>query len=415
MGDLYRTVFWAKSRHGNPSELHRLEFHLADAGAVMEALLRDPAIRRATARAAGLNEVDEATAARICVLATLHDIGKANISFQRKVWPGSEARQAGHNSDLMPLLNGNDPAGQERLIRAMTTLEEAQQHWDDQDGHVFCGLLLAALSHHGTPARLQNGRQTRREHWERDPSLGCPFEMIAEIDRLIRAWFPRAFEPTAPPLPGRPEFQHQVAGLITMADWIASDEQHFPYRSEPDDEYMATARRQAAQAVRPIGMTHLGRDEPTGDPQDAGTGVIRAATERERVGEALRHFEELLQSGQADSIYVALPDDRDPADTAARVNQFLERAPPGRRITAAVTTGHQDERQDDVGRLTRPAIVGSISQATRSELRSRYAHLRAACRARSLLVIEQPLATGARDRELIGRLLHEHSNSEDTP
>ena len=167
----YRLAFWAKTKRDNPSEIHRLEFHLADVAAVMERLLKVPGIKRATARAGDLMDLPDPIAARVCVFAALHDIGKANISFQKKVWHPPEKRSASHTKDMMQLLNGRDEAGQEKLMQSLSILNEALELWDNRSGDIVCGMMLATMSHHGTPERLQNNNETRHEHWSPDASL----------------------------------------------------------------------------------------------------------------------------------------------------------------------------------------------------------------------------------------------------
>ena len=53
----------------------------------MEALLRQPTIRHRVASAGGLDDLPESTIARLAVFAALHDIGKANVGFQCRIWP----------------------------------------------------------------------------------------------------------------------------------------------------------------------------------------------------------------------------------------------------------------------------------------------------------------------------------------
>ena len=106
--------FWGKADRQDPYRVHLLEHHLADVGACFEALLRQPTIRRQLARTAGLDEIDDVTAARLCVFAALHDIGKASVGFQTRIWrrediPGGRVPPAfhgvGHVRDLAPVLD----------------------------------------------------------------------------------------------------------------------------------------------------------------------------------------------------------------------------------------------------------------------------------------------------------------------
>ena len=78
----YTRYHWAKSDRANPDRIHLLEHHLADVGACFESLLRQPTIGQRLACAGGLEELHPTMAARLCVFAALHDIGKVNMGFQ---------------------------------------------------------------------------------------------------------------------------------------------------------------------------------------------------------------------------------------------------------------------------------------------------------------------------------------------
>ena len=89
----YTQRFWAKAypyRQQGPERIHLLEHHLADVGACFEALLAQPTIRQRLARSGGLDGLDDVTAARLALLAALHDIGKVNVGFQTQVWRGED-------------------------------------------------------------------------------------------------------------------------------------------------------------------------------------------------------------------------------------------------------------------------------------------------------------------------------------
>ena len=112
---VYTQHHWAKSDRQDHQRVHLLEHHLADVAACFEVLLDQPTIRKRLARAGGLSDLDETTAARLCVLVALHDIGKVNIGFQTQIWrtedlPPNRRRppRMGHVSDLVPILEDKD-------------------------------------------------------------------------------------------------------------------------------------------------------------------------------------------------------------------------------------------------------------------------------------------------------------------
>ena len=72
---------WGKFDESS-GRFHRLEHHCADVAACFEALLLDPVLRARFARAAGASDLGETTAARLTLLAFLHDFDKLNAGFQ---------------------------------------------------------------------------------------------------------------------------------------------------------------------------------------------------------------------------------------------------------------------------------------------------------------------------------------------
>ncbi|HEX9049320.1 MAG TPA: CRISPR-associated endonuclease Cas3'', partial [Anaeromyxobacter sp.] len=84
------TAPWGKLQQADDGSVvawHPLIDHCADVAAVCERLLADDVLRRRLARLGGLDDLDRAAVARLCVLAALHDAGKANHGFQRKSNP----------------------------------------------------------------------------------------------------------------------------------------------------------------------------------------------------------------------------------------------------------------------------------------------------------------------------------------
>jgi hypothetical protein len=90
---------------------HSLVGHGTDVAAVLEALLATSTIRDRLTAAAGI-ELTATTVdrlCRLCVLAFLHDLGKANLGFWSKQFPEHHARRcfgighAGHVRETAPL------------------------------------------------------------------------------------------------------------------------------------------------------------------------------------------------------------------------------------------------------------------------------------------------------------------------
>lgn len=429
--------YWAKY-DPETGDIHRLEHHLADVGAVMKLLLSIPSIRRATANVGRIDDLDPTTAARLGVFAALHDIGKTNLSFQGKRY---NRWGASHTKDMMQLLNSEDIINQERFVESMQWLNEALANWDLNDGETVCGMLLAMLSHHGKPEKLNNGHHTRSEHWH-DPQdrQGQPFDKVREIAIKIKEWFPDAFIPDAVPLPSNPEFQHHFLGLLMLADWIGSDRRWFTYQPSPDPRYFwDTAIPQAMQAITTIGLDISEQripsnpatlaeivDRPEAQPnamQNAVVGVkidepvviLESETGSGKTEAALLHFQRLRRAGLVDGMYFALPTRAAAVQIHQRITQAVKRIMPDARDPVLAVPGyirvgghdgsslpryrvHWEDGADDGSRwaaesakrfLAAQIAVGTIDQAMLSVMQTSHAHLRAACLARNLLVIDE--------------------------
>ena len=461
----YTRAHWAKSDRQNHWRIHLLEHHLADVGACMEALLSQPTIRGRLASAAGRDDIDEATAARLAVFAALHDIGKVNVGFQTQIWQAEDWQGAlrprgwgrGHTRDIVPVLNYDDKEAAAWFFPALGS--EDLLEWDaDDEGETVISLFVATLSHHGEPLNLQDGPSHNPSMWQAYRDLD-PKACVERIGRLARAWFPAAFVQDAPPLPSAPAFQHMFLGLCTLADWLGSDETRFPFQAAPQDDYIATARRQAKAIVREVGLDIAEQREGFGDtpdfvdlfnlspnaiqraaydvPLDEPLAIIESETGSGKTEAALWRFAQLYEAGMVDGLYFALPTRAAAKQIHERVNRFAERmftaadapkpvlAVPG-YILAGYDKGERrlqryevwwDNHATDRRRwaaesakrfLAAQIAVGTIDQAMMAALKVRHSHMRAACLARNLLVVDEVHASDAYMRRILEALLDAH-------
>ena len=465
----YTSRHWAKADRNDPTKIHLLEHHLADVGACFEALLSLDTIRRRLARAGGLPDLDDATVARLCVFAALHDIGKVNVGFQARIWqdvdlPVGQHRpgQGNHVTDLIPLLNGNDRATNEEFFTALGWWEEATGAWDDSGGETVCGLFIAALSHHGSPLNLGDSRQPNPRIWQPYGNLD-PKECVERIGRLVRNWFPRAFVGNAPPLPATPAFQHHFLGLCILADWLGSNEKRwFPFCDSPDDSYIYRARAQAARAIgdirldlhqqrydlsqKPPEFTDVFGFPPNAiqqaaleAPMEAPLVILESETGSGKTEAALWRFLQMYRAGLVDGLYFALPTRSAAAQIHRRVQQFVGRGifPEGNRPDVVLAVpGYEPDLDEDTGVLAtydnlsaghdehdRPwasesskrylaaqIAVGTVDQAMLGAFKVPHAHLRSSCLARNLLVVDEVHASDTYMTEALKSLLEAHIN-----
>ncbi len=464
----YTRRFWGKSDRKDPGRIHLLEHHLADVGACFEALLEQPIIRQRLAHTAGWDDVDTITAARLCVFAALHDIGKVNVGFQTQIWQSadippdrSKPGRAGHTLDLTPALNGEDSETAEWFFDALGWWWDATESWDDCGGETVGGLLVATLSHHGLPLQLEGARSEHPQLWRRFGELD-PQAQVARIGRLVRQWFPTAFATGGRPLPAAPSFQHHFLGLCNLADWIGSNELWFRYVDEPQDDYMGIARRVAAGAIHSVGLNlatqsqavartgvpgvarlfpHIPRANAIQEaaynaPIDERLVIIESETGSGKTEAALWRFARLYEAGLVDGLYFALPTRAAARQIFDRVRAFVsnmfpqgDRPEPVLAVPGYIRAGDAEGRRlhdyevwwDDHagdGRrwaaessrrfLTAQIAVGTVDQAMLGSLTVKNAHLRAASLARNLLVVDEVHASDAYMGEVLAAVLDAH-------
>ena len=373
-------------------------------------------------------------------------------------------RRVGHYNELVPVLNGDDNATTRKFFDSGGWWWDAIESWDDRDGETVCALFIAALSHHGQPLQLEGNLSHNSRLWSSYGSLD-PVEGIRRIGGLVRQWFPAAFAADGPTLPTSPEFQHMFLGLCTLADWIGSNEDWFKFVDKPDDGYMdSTARRKARDAVEAIGLDlskqraavprasefnglfpHI-EGQPNAIQQAAAETapeeplvIIESETGSGKTEAALWRFARMYEAGLVDGLYFALPTRAAARQLHERVTRFVKRmfpdgagpepvlAVPG-YVKAGDIGGHHlqsyevwwDDRPGDAARSRRWAAegakrylaaqiaVGTVDQAMMAALKVKHAHMRTACLARNLLVVDEVHASDTYMRRILKALLDAH-------
>ena len=465
----YTEQFWAKAfpygRRG-PERIHLLEHHLADVGACFEALILQPTIRERVATAGGLEDLDESLVARLSLFAALHDIGKANMGFQTRIWrpeelPGGKQPtsflRVGHTRELVPVLTDQDRTTAGWFFEALGWDDFLT--WDDDGGETVCAMLVATLSHHGRPLQLDGGLAENPAIWRKFGGLD-PKEFVERVGHSLRhQWFPAAFAQNVHPIPSAPAFQHMFLGLCNWADWIGSDERIFKYWDEPRDDYIETARERAGRAVHALGLKLAAQRDSIGGvpefrelfgldgppnaiqqkttwdtPLDRRLVIIESETGSGKTEAALWRFARMYDAGLVDGLYFALPTRSAAVQIHQRVkyfvsNLFPHHAPP---VVLAVPgyepgadaanvamqdykpwwEGDNDERiwasESPKKFLAAQVAVGTVDQAMMGALQVKNAHMRAACLARNLLVVDEVHASDTYMSVILEALLDAH-------
>ena len=216
-------VLWAKSRRGEQDTLfHPLLFHLLDVAAVTEAIwdrVLAPAATREIAAGLGLG-TDVATARWwIIFLAGAHDIGKASPAFQYCTTDGILHRRL-TAAGFSKTTEYRAPHGTiSTVILSEVLIQDC--HWDETTART---MAIAIGGHHGIfPS--SNAQEADGVRYGRgiEPWPAHQRELLAQLVGLLNGM------PGQVPHGVTNAAAMTVAGLVSVADWIGSDESRFPY------------------------------------------------------------------------------------------------------------------------------------------------------------------------------------------
>jgi CRISPR-associated endonuclease/helicase Cas3 len=424
---------WAKS---GLKTGHGLLAHLLDVAAVVETLLeREP---KSTCHwAAGRFGVPEEQVARwMAALAGLHDFGKGIPGFQIK-WgwmgalaglhdfgqgiPGFQVKwEAGKQADQLSglrfsssacAMNRHDQAAASLLRAPLQEITNSETNWVRH-------IVQAISAHHGyhfLPEEVKDGKPMRE-----------PGEWSQARQEMVRVYW-RVLEPRGAPTLNELTLPavNWLAGLTSVADWIASNPEWFPLGERRDDlqAYYEEAKRLAGKALDAIGWCKanvLLREEKSADAllarivgrdglslrplQQAGDALLRKAQ-----GPALLLVEAPMGEGKTElaflahlrlqaanghrGLYIALP-------TQATGNAMFKRADVFRK-------NFMEERRIELvhGGAAMNEDVRRLRGINNDEVESRSASLWFSQRRRPLL---SPYGVGTVDQALLSILNVKH-------
>ncbi|MZP30365.1 CRISPR-associated helicase Cas3' [Heliobacterium undosum] len=318
---------WGKAKSNDFSNYHPILYHMADVAHVAHLLYQSiltPSVRRIIAAELGLTESQ--TGRFISLLAGEHDIGKVS-SFQFR---SPIVKEILANTELNIVHPDYQPHGVITEYVLSRIDEPCITGWN-------CGKRLKRAL-----ARLTAGHHGR---FPKDTQLSLGRnadggEPWAKIRKNLLFQLTRMFE-EAPPIEIKVSDLTEaglvpiIAGLITVADWIASSEAFFPYEPlQPIHEYPAISRARAEKAVSSVGWKQT-IDKVTTHERTAASFeelfgfspnemqktvadivevsdcpkliIIEAAMGEGKTEAALYVVERLLAQGFAQGMYLALP------------------------------------------------------------------------------------------------------------
>lgn len=233
----YPTDYWAKFKDSDNEsdgpEWLPLTHHMIDVAIMFRELL-DNGYDKPIARVCGLEQLSEMQKQRLCLLAFLHDIGKAINDFQGQVFNDYGPRKhKGHTRVVCSLLS-------DRLIEDFLDLLPSNFHTWFQDGsddgeELFLRAFLATVGHHGTPVDYAIRSSSTADYelknvgWS-DWRYTDLKRFFSELTDIMRKNWPEANN-DGEPLRCNAAFMNEFNGLLTLADWMASDDRYFDYHT----------------------------------------------------------------------------------------------------------------------------------------------------------------------------------------
>lgn len=318
--------YWGKTRQRDDGawEWHPLVYHCLDVAAVGRAWLEvHPQALAWFSAQLGLSR--EQSLCLCSFLIALHDLGKFADSFQGQVDEVQRVLQG--RVSTMLYQDRHDKLGYAFFAEDLTLLAQ-RQGWLVQWGLGGAGwweLGAAVTGHHGRPTVLLDCSKLRYSFRPEDREAALSFTLM--VSTLLGL---ESGEPVAEvPLPVLRRVSWFIAGLTTLADWVASG--GFAYRSGESslEAYWAEAKQTASQlldrwGLQPsisnpsVGMAALFPNIRNPSPLQASAEqlalaaspqllVLEDVTGAGKTEAALMLAHRLQAMGLAEGIYVALP------------------------------------------------------------------------------------------------------------
>lgn len=253
------------------------------------------------------------------------------------------------------------------------------------------------------------------------------------MGHAVLAWFPEIL--TANPPEPNPAFVHFFCGLLNLSDWVASDRRAFKFEPSFRLDYWKSAEERAFARISEIELTTSsplrgaaewglisGHSDPRpaqqvvgGLPSNEHLILLEAETGAGKTEAALWRFATLIEAGEADALYFAVPTRAAARQLHRRVNAALSRmfdvppeavlAIPGQTFAGEAKgtrlsdfTVLWDDTQQKPARwaaehaaryLAARVAVGTVDQVALGGLQVKFAHLRGTALSRALLVIDE--------------------------
>lgn len=335
---------WGKASREGDESYHSLLCHMLDVAQVAQGLWETSfhgLLRKQVCSWIGQNE--DSAGRWLSFWVGLHDIGKSSPDFQRKWAPGQAWLEG---------LGFSFPGHSAIALHGQISAKWLRDYW--VGGGCFptpsaMALASALGGHHGELVTSRNMQSVNSGSLGKEPWEKARQDILLELAALMGV-----DEASPPILPKDPPFYVFLAGLVSVSDWIGSNEDFFPFAGDVTDfrSYGDLARKRAGHALKGLGWTgfsspvHLSfaelfPDTPDPRPLQAATCglsipgnepaflLIEAPMGEGKTEAAMERAASWSAAHGQQGCYFALPTQATSNQMYGRVHDFLARRFPG--------------------------------------------------------------------------------------
>jgi len=451
------SYLWAKADKKDSSKVHRLAYHLIDVGQVALGMWNKSIDAETKRQFCKWLSCDEETAGRtLAFLISLHDLGKASPTFQVKYKPIiNEILKTGF---WLPknTLPQSSPHGVVSTWALKLLLPEMLKISKDDAGHI----AHALGGHHGSwPIPAQMLQVNSSDKGSDDPSWDIARQ---ELVQAMKDIFNPALEFSLPQ--DQQELNVMLtlfSGFTSVADWIGSMTEHFPYEKNTNlplnglDGYVARSAKAAETALTQLGWFGWQADgktlsfsemfpfkmnsvqekvvEEAGKISQPALLILESPTGSGKTEAALYVADTWLQSQRGHGMYIAMPTQATSNQMYQRTKDFLvKRYADQKTVNLHLVHGgalledskadaeavYDEDRNDSQGAvraetwflprkrtLLAPFGVGTVDQALMSVLQTRHFFVRMFGLQNKVVIFDEVHAYDTYMSELFKRLL----------